>query len=294
MKTILRTPKSKPTKSHRSLCECDLYTSIYDNDPEIKKVMEDYDRQASQRFHEYEECMKDKRQKCKEQCEKDIQKIILKDKIKKELTEKLAVLQTDITTDDIPTCICEKSVADKVENICLNCGYGLGSALTSWEILGYTGIYGWKIFATALAKKIGIKEGMKVTIKGLIDKLYLGNLPKSQLSKLVTETTYANETLLAPAIKNLSSTICGDYVNEPGGFFCLYASQREAMFSKFITTNTKDVVQAAITKTTDITNTKIALVDTTTFNFSNVMIASGVTILVIALVMVIIYLILRY
>ncbi|EWC75171.1 surface antigen [Plasmodium falciparum UGT5.1] len=61
------------------------------------------------------------KKECKERCDKEIQKIILKDKIEKELTEKLAALYRDIFTDDISTCICEKSLADKVERTCLRC-----------------------------------------------------------------------------------------------------------------------------------------------------------------------------
>ncbi|SOS81655.1 PIR protein, pseudogene, putative [Plasmodium sp.] len=71
--------------------------------------MDDYNLQTSQRFNEYDERMIKNRQKCKEQCNKDIQKIILKDKLEKELTEELSTLQTDICTNDIPTCVCEKS-----------------------------------------------------------------------------------------------------------------------------------------------------------------------------------------
>ncbi|ETW27267.1 hypothetical protein PFFCH_05306 [Plasmodium falciparum FCH/4] len=39
----------------------------YDNDPEMKEMMENFDRQTSQRFKEYDERMIEKRQKCKEQ-----------------------------------------------------------------------------------------------------------------------------------------------------------------------------------------------------------------------------------
>ncbi|KNG75536.1 rifin [Plasmodium falciparum IGH-CR14] len=96
----------------------------------MKNLMENFSKQAQQRFNEYDEHMNEKLQTCKEQCDKDMQKIILKDKIEKELTEKLSALQTDISINDIPTCICEKSLADKVEKNCLKCGgdirYGAG------------------------------------------------------------------------------------------------------------------------------------------------------------------------
>ncbi|EUR79041.1 hypothetical protein PFBG_00530 [Plasmodium falciparum 7G8] len=120
--TTQHTSNTKSIKPHRSLCECDLYKPNYNNDPEMKNLMENFSKQAQQRFNEYDEHMNEKLQKCKEQCDKDMQKIILKDKIEKELTEKLSALQTDISINDIPTCICEKSLADKVEKNCLKCG----------------------------------------------------------------------------------------------------------------------------------------------------------------------------
>ncbi|ETW51294.1 hypothetical protein PFMALIP_00659 [Plasmodium falciparum MaliPS096_E11] len=119
------TSNTKSIKPHRSLCECELYDRyipIYDYNQEMKEVMQQFDERTSQRFREYDERMQEKRQTCKEQCDKDMQKIILKDKIEKELTEKLSALQTDISINDIPTCICEKSLADKVEKNCLKCG----------------------------------------------------------------------------------------------------------------------------------------------------------------------------
>ncbi|ETW18789.1 hypothetical protein PFFVO_02290 [Plasmodium falciparum Vietnam Oak-Knoll (FVO)] len=100
-----------PTSRSRVLSECDIYTSIYDNDEDMKSVKENFDRQTSQRFEEYEERMNEKRQKCKEQCDKDIEQIILRDKTKKSLEE-------------------------KVENICLRCGCGLG---VLQQVLEYSG-----------------------------------------------------------------------------------------------------------------------------------------------------------
>ncbi|SOV80447.1 rifin PIR protein, putative [Plasmodium reichenowi] len=132
------TPKITTT---RLLCEYDLYAPAnYDNDPQMKEVMENFSKQTEERFHEYDERMKTTRQKCKDKCDKEIQKIILKDKLEKELTEKLSTLKTDIRSEAIPTCICEKSMADKVENFCLNCGLGLGSGvLQASSLLGGIG-----------------------------------------------------------------------------------------------------------------------------------------------------------
>ncbi|KOB64292.1 hypothetical protein PFHG_05589, partial [Plasmodium falciparum HB3] len=83
------------TKSHtaitalRVLSKCELYVSNYDNDPDLESVEENFDIQTSQRFEEYDERMKEKQQKCKEQCEKDTLNIILKERIAKSVTHKV-------------------------------------------------------------------------------------------------------------------------------------------------------------------------------------------------------------
>ncbi|SOV83955.1 rifin PIR protein, putative [Plasmodium reichenowi] len=52
------TPKITTT---RLLCECELYAPAnYDNDTEMKKVMENFNKQTQQRFHEYDDRMVEK------------------------------------------------------------------------------------------------------------------------------------------------------------------------------------------------------------------------------------------
>ncbi|EUT87971.1 hypothetical protein PFAG_01874 [Plasmodium falciparum Santa Lucia] len=49
----------------RSLSECELYAPVnYYSDPQMKEVMDNFNKQTQQRFHEYDESMNDKRQKC--------------------------------------------------------------------------------------------------------------------------------------------------------------------------------------------------------------------------------------
>ncbi|ETW58829.1 hypothetical protein PFMC_05288, partial [Plasmodium falciparum CAMP/Malaysia] len=117
------TPKIPTT---RLLCECDLYMPNYDNDPQMKKIMDKFSKQTQQRFEEYDDRMVEKRKQCKDKCDKEIQKIILKDKLEKQMAQQLTTLETKIDTDDIPTCICEKSIADKVEKGCLRYAGVLG------------------------------------------------------------------------------------------------------------------------------------------------------------------------
>ncbi|CDO61684.1 rifin [Plasmodium reichenowi] len=58
------TPHHTPTTTSRVLSECDTESSIYDNDEEINSVKENFERQTSQRFEEYQERMKEKRKGC--------------------------------------------------------------------------------------------------------------------------------------------------------------------------------------------------------------------------------------
>ncbi|SOV83930.1 rifin PIR protein, putative [Plasmodium reichenowi] len=167
----------------RRLCECELYAPAnYDNDQEMKKVMENFIKQTQQRFYEYDDRMKTIRQKCKEKCDKEIQKIILKDKLEKQIEEQLTTLETKINTDDIPTCICEKSLADKVEKGCLRCGEILGSAMPELGAMGGMALYTlsqlkpYALFTAAkyamfkgaaVGKIIGDTLGKKAVISGL-------------------------------------------------------------------------------------------------------------------------------
>ncbi|CDO61862.1 rifin [Plasmodium reichenowi] len=154
--TTLHTPIT------RSLCECELYKPAnYDNDAEMKRVMQQFEDRTSQRFHEYDDRMVEKRKQCKDRCNKEIQKIILKDKLEKELMDKFATLQTDIQSDAIPTCVCEKSIADKMEKGCLRCGGVLGGGIAPTVGLlggiGQVALNAWKPTAIATAIEAALK-----------------------------------------------------------------------------------------------------------------------------------------
>ncbi|KNG74418.1 hypothetical protein PFMG_00601 [Plasmodium falciparum IGH-CR14] len=199
----LHTLNTTKIPTNRLLCECDLYTSIYDNDPEMNMVMQQFDERTSERFHEYDERIEEKRKKCKEQCEKDIQKIILKDKIEKELTEKFATLQTDITTEDIPTCVCEKSVADTVEKTCLKCGGLLGGGVE--PTVGFLGT----VVVNQLTKATtvsSIAAAKQVCIKAVVDKLinmlHFSDFTRDIWLTLINSKNYNTVSGLAADAKN--------------------------------------------------------------------------------------------
>ncbi|ETW51161.1 hypothetical protein PFMALIP_00768 [Plasmodium falciparum MaliPS096_E11] len=320
-------PNPKSVKTCRSLCECELYApQNYNNDPEMKEVMENFNKQTEQRFHEYDERTIKKRQKCKDQCDKDIQKIILKDKIEKELTEKLAVLHTDITTNDIPTCVCEKSVADKVEKTCLKCGGILGTALPELGLIGGTVLYAinqWSITATAAAIKFaqqaGIAAGTKAgEIAGIAKTIELVNsvfdissIVGKELGSIFNAKNYADEALITQSVYSEFEATCLTSASEDSSLLCFFGrsglvagksvSAREvigASVKKIVKEATNAAAEANATESTKVTSTitaeKTGAIDAVCSSYTTAIIASVVAILVIVLIMVIIYLILRY
>ncbi|SOS77262.1 rifin [Plasmodium sp. gorilla clade G1] len=320
-----------PTTTPRLLCECDIYTSMYDNDPEMKSVMENYNRQTSDRFKEYDERMQDKRQKCKEQCDKEIQKIVLKDKLEKELTQKFSTLETNIDTNDMPTCVCKKSLADKTENFCLNCGMGLGSGfLQASGLLGGIGevaLNAWKaaelVTAKDLAAKAGvaageaalIPEGIKEVISGLREAFPIDQLGFGSFDSLINDRTYVNVKFISDTINVHYNWKCPTLRSVANPSFCdsfeklslVEGSSQvnittdvaiKTKVSKIVTEGTtaaSDVAEAtAKAVTTKFTAKNTGAINTTYASCQTAIIASIVAILVIVLVMVIIYLILRY
>ncbi|EUR74123.1 hypothetical protein PFBG_01724 [Plasmodium falciparum 7G8] len=286
----LHTPNTTKIPTTRLLCECELYApSNYNNDPDMKQVMDNFHRHTEQRFHEYEERMIKNRKECKEQCEQDIQKLILKEKIQKELTEKLSALQIDISTHDIPTCVCEKSLADKTEKVCLKCGYGLGGALTAWEIFGYTGIYGWANYAAVLAHEAGVKAGIKAVIDMFSIIPGLNKFTGFDLTKMINETNFNIPMEIVNVVKDLSNKLCSS--SKVKSSFCYFPDMEKG---QTLVNFANSASHAGITQASIVQEPKVAFIKATTADLSYNMIVSGITILVIVLVMVIIYLILRY
>ncbi|SPJ11723.1 rifin PIR protein,putative [Plasmodium sp. DRC-Itaito] len=220
--TPFHTPKMPTT---RSLGECELYAPAnYDNDPQMKEVMENFNKQTQQRFHEYEDRMVEKRKQCKDRCDKESQKIVLKDKLEKELMDKFATLDTDIQNDAIPTCVCEKSVEEKVEKGCLRCGGVLGGGVApSVGLLGGLGTCVWKpkaleaTIAAALkahdamisaeAVKAGEAMGVK-TVMAELEKLGVLKLCPEISESIGSSIPYTNAAKIANVINMKYSTSC--------------------------------------------------------------------------------------
>ncbi|ETW45072.1 hypothetical protein PFNF135_00401 [Plasmodium falciparum NF135/5.C10] len=327
-------PRHTRTSTSRVLRECDTSTSVYDNDPEMKSVKENFDRQTSHRFEEYEERMNVKRQKCKEQCDKEIQKIILKDKLEKQMTEQLTTLETNITTEDIPTCICEKSLADKVEKGCLRCGSVFGGGIApNVGLLGGIGeaaISAWKPKAIAAAivsaKKAGAAEGaiagnahaMNMVIT-FLKQWGIEEYCPEIFNSFVSTNRYADLTTITGAIITKHDKICamsasGGSVNEATckafdialGLKNANGTQIGAPASKAIpqminglagkAETTANIHGADVTSkiTTQLRTEQTTAINATYASYEITIIAAVVAIVVIVLIMVIIYLILRY
>ncbi|SPJ08229.1 rifin PIR protein, putative [Plasmodium sp. DRC-Itaito] len=284
------------TQTNRSLCECDKQSSNYNKDEDIKSVKEHFDRQTSQRLREYDERMQDKRQKRKEERDKNIQKIIEKDKR-------------------------EKSLADKVEKGCLRCGCGLGGVAASVGVFGGLGVYGSKTAAIAAATDAAIAEvaaaGEAARIPEIIKEVIAGlqeigvsiqGVPG--LQSLFTPNTYPSASVIAHAINrqyNASSCIIGGPgAREP---FCSWvreifgaaekipgkanlASESIKMGVENIISNAKTVATKKVTAT--LTEQKTTEIAATSYSSYSAIGYSVLAILIIALVMIIIYLVLRY
>ncbi|ETW56871.1 hypothetical protein PFUGPA_01203, partial [Plasmodium falciparum Palo Alto/Uganda] len=287
----------------RLLCECELFApQNYDNDPEMKRVMQQFHDRTTQRFQEYDERLQEKRQICKDTCNKEIQKIILKDKIEKQLAQQFSTLQTNIDSHDIPTCVCEKSIADKVEKGCLRCAQNLGGVAPGWGLLSGFGYVTWSQYISGIAAKAAADAGLKAGVKVGLAKvteiaikhlgLQVSEVPTIEMLANMTTGTFINDVSLPGIFKTLNSAMDVKFDIGPYSKF----SFRVQNIVQYPSTLRSFSAQAAeVTKAVVDTETGIleeASSITSSLNFA--IISSVVAIVVIVLVMIIIYLILRY
>ncbi|EUT93640.1 hypothetical protein PFAG_00142 [Plasmodium falciparum Santa Lucia] len=289
-----------PTTTSRLLSECDIHPSIYNNDEDMESVKENFERQTSQRFEEYQERMKEKRQKRKEQRDKNIQKIIEKDRM-------------------------DKSLAQKVEKGCLMCGCGLGGVAASVGLFGGLGIYGWKTAALATAKEAAkdaamaagevarLKAGKDAVIEGITKVFGVSTLGGQKMESFFTTTFYTDFSNIAHAINiEYQKSSClspGPVAHKP--ICSLVLEKSEAVLGSktryvshmdvikktvgTIVTDAKSAAAEAAEKATEESiKNSIAVVESTYASCQNAIIASVGALLIIVLVMIIIYLVLRY
>ncbi|SOS78221.1 rifin [Plasmodium sp. gorilla clade G1] len=255
----------------RVLNECDIHTSIYVNDADMESLKENFDRKTSQRFEKYNERMIKNRQKYKEQCDRDIQKIILKDKI-------------------------EKSLAGKVEKGCLKCGCGLGVVAASVGLTGALAVDELKNAATAaaidFARKEGIKEGIHVVIEKIKDLPFISNYLNVQWTKFINGSNYNTVSGLVQAVKDAVHSTANTCTPPSGQFgkVCQSISNGEATFRSVVEAGQ----EAAASTTGTVQKSALDTIEIATTTCTTAITASVIAIVVIVLVLVIIYLILRY
>ncbi|SOV80449.1 rifin PIR protein, putative [Plasmodium reichenowi] len=281
------TPHHTATTTSRMLIECDIQSSIYDKDAEMKNVMQQFDDRTSQRFEEHEEHMKDKRQKRKEERDKNIQEIVKKDKM-------------------------EKSLAEKIEKVCLKCGCGLGGVAASVALFGGLGTYGWKTAATTAAIKAagdaaGDAAGVQALINGLEQAFNIEQLNGLPLARFITKDNYFCESLISGAVKDFYLSLTETELTYPKYLqFHTYRNMQGDRGTQIVVENAKNVVQEAVQKaskvTTEFTATEMASLEsgeitnitaTSTYSYSAIG-YSILAILIIVLFLIIIYLVLRY
>ncbi|CDO61902.1 rifin [Plasmodium reichenowi] len=290
------TPHHPPTT--RLLCECELYAPFnYDSDPQMKTVIDNFNKQTQQRFHEYDDRMIEKRKQCREQCDKEIQKIILKDKLEKQMAEQFATLDTDIQSDSIPTCVCEKSIADKTEKFCLNCGKTMGGVAPGWGLVGGLMYAGWTNYAATTVAKAATDAGIAKAVAGL-GKIYsLSEFSYIDLSAKVIATNFDKKMELIKIVNEVNN-MCDATQATGDTAFCM---AKEVLSSKpnmfFVKTISQQAAKAAedageVAKAVELAEAAKFVPKTTIL--TNTIITSVVAILIIVLIMVIIYLILRY
>ncbi|ETW19856.1 hypothetical protein PFFVO_01242 [Plasmodium falciparum Vietnam Oak-Knoll (FVO)] len=269
--------------------------------------MQQFHDRTTQRFQEYDERLQERRQICKDTCDKEIQKIILKDKIEKELTEKFATLQTDIHSYDIPTCICEKSLAEKAEKGCLRCGSILGAAMPEVASIGGGLLYAlnqWSITATAAAKTAAVTEATALATQAGVDalvsklkELLITWSDALDLSPIVNESNFNCASSLIKTAEKLFGKACiTDAKQQRMSAFCINSIYYDGEYNiKNFGKVGADVYNATYTSQKGtLEAAKVGAVKATYGSYEVAIIASIVAIVVIVLIMVIIYLILRY
>ncbi|EWC78912.1 surface antigen [Plasmodium falciparum UGT5.1] len=260
------------TTTSRLLSECDLNTPNCDNDPDMKSVKENFDRQTSRRFEEYNERMNKNRQKCKEQCDKDIKKIIVKDKM-------------------------EKSLAEKVEKVCLKCGCGLRGVAVSVGIIGPAAVKGLENAALLAASQTGIDVGIKAAIDGLGKIVALSEFNLIKWNAMVTPTTY-NKPMDLVRIVSKAYYACEESTVAEKTRFCLATKAWDTQYNmsglQIISTQAADVAAKAGKAAKAAEEAGMTLANAKSSYLYSSIGYSVLSILIIVLVMIIIYLILRY
>ncbi|CDO61666.1 rifin [Plasmodium reichenowi] len=260
------------TQTNRSLCESDTQSSIYDNDAEIISVKEIFDRQTSQRLREYDERLQEKRQKGKEQRDRNVEEIILKDKM-------------------------DKSLSEKIEKGCLKCGCALGGGvLPVWGLVSGLWYATLSQYVSNTVAKAATDAGIKAAIEGLGNIYDLRKLTVIDWQKMITVENFKSPTLLAQVVQKVNNGVCQSGLNGHTAF-CSAENSMSGSPSLFVQTISQQAGKAAADAGQAAKIAETAAIATehakSTYLYSAIG-YSVLAILIIVLVLIIIYLILRY
>ncbi|SOS81627.1 PIR protein, putative [Plasmodium sp.] len=262
-----------PTTTSRVLIECNIYMPNYDNDPDMNSVKESFDRQTSQRFEKYNKRMIRKRKKYKDQRDKDIQQIILKDKM-------------------------QKSFAEKVEKGCLKCGCGLGGVAASVSLLGTVVVNEFTNVATAasvdLAIQKGIEAGVEAAIKAITGETAFAELKSVPWSNFINGSNYNNVRELLKAFGAAIDSIGKNCAPPYNGTFGQACNAIETNPDAWLGPVAEAGEKATTSTIKSVKAAKLSELSTTSTHLYSAIGYSVIALLIILLVMVIIYLILRY
>ncbi|SPJ08674.1 rifin PIR protein,putative [Plasmodium sp. DRC-Itaito] len=287
------TPPHTPT--NRSLCECEIYAPTnYDNDPQMKSVMQQFDNRTSQRLREYDERLQSKRKQCKERCDKESQKIILKDKLEKQMAQQLTTLDTNITTEDIPTCVCEKSLEHKTEKFCLNCGKTVGGFAPGYCLVSGLWYAAWRHYVPIAVAKAAMDAGMNV-IKESLKLLGIQKIPAEIFKEISSTGQYGNMTKFTSIIQTELRTACTAPSSASICSIVNSGSPRSGLTEEeAVSRALKDIAGKAEFSANTQAGEVAANYASTNSSLTTGITASILAIEIIVLIMMIIYLILRY
>ncbi|ETW29324.1 hypothetical protein PFFCH_03263 [Plasmodium falciparum FCH/4] len=247
------------------------------------------------------------------------------------MVEQFSTLQTDIQSDAIPTCVCEKSIADKVEKACLRCTQNLGGIVApSLGVLGGIAegaLSVWKPAALAAAKKLAAEAGAAAGLKAgnahgmkvathLLEQLDLKILGIDNFGSFFSKEYIIDIPKVVNIIATKRAGVCGASGNNLGKIICnnidlklgtlkpdgtngppvrLAVEQRlNYILEKATSSANAQAAKVAATKKAAIEAAQEKAIEAASTHMYTTIAYSILAILIIVLIMVIIYLILRY
>ncbi|CDO61824.1 rifin, partial [Plasmodium reichenowi] len=226
-------------------------------------------------FEEYEERMKDKRQKRKEERDKNIEAIIEKDKM-------------------------EKSLAEKVEKGCLKCGCTLGGGvLPVWGLVSGLWYGTWLQYLSGKALPAGISEGIKEGLKQIFQIVRefrgIDDFPTITVSEMLSSGKFTKSVNLFDMVQHINYSLYNELEEGSYSQFWTYVSgiAEDVSITEFNTRHSANIAAVA----NAVEEGKAAAIAVEHAKYTHLYNAIGysvLAILIIVFVMIIIYLVLRY